>query len=109
MENWPEYAICETSVVFQMVLSREIERNVGNFFVDNFLCCNPAMRRDPSTPAKPNAGFLFQGSIDCNFKPAARALVCLSGTGTRFETTISCPNGDPFRYAFDACQLIARR
>jgi len=77
MENWPEYAICETTVVFEMVLSREIERNVGNFFVDNFLCCYLAMRRDFSTPAKPNAGFLFQGSIDRYFK-AAGARACTS-------------------------------
>lgn len=76
MENWPEYAICETAVVFEMVLS-EIERNVGNFFVDNFLCCYPAMRRDLSTPAKPNAGFLFKCSIDRDFKPAG-ARACMS-------------------------------
>ena len=82
MENGPEHAVCEATVVFLVVLFGEVERDVRNLVVDDLACRDPTMRRDFSTPAEPNAGFLLECCVDGNFKPA----------GTR--ASISLGNGD---------------
>ena len=67
---------------------------------------NSCLCRDRATceaifPLHPNQvpDLSLRAALTATSSPPARALAFLSGTETLFETTISCPNGDPFRYA----------
>ena len=53
-----------------MIRFGKIERYVGYLIVDNLLGCDLGLRGDLSTPAKPDAGFLFKCGPDGNFQPA---------------------------------------
>src|SRR5262249_10314724 len=48
-------------------------------------------------PLQPNQipDLSLSAALTATASPPARALVLFSGIATRFETTISCPNGDP--------------
>src|SRR5262249_31573606 len=50
-------------------------------------------------PLQPNQtpDLSLRAALTATSSPPARALVLFSGTATRFETTTSCPNGNPFR------------
>src|SRR5262249_38875993 len=80
-----------------MVLSGEVDCDEGNVRMNSLLGRNRPMRGDLSAPVKPNTRSLFKGCLTATSSPPARALVLFSGTATRFETTTSCPNGNPFR------------
>ena len=70
VKNRPKYAVSKAAIVLLMILSGEVDRDVGNFFINDPSCCGRAMRGDPSTPAKPNTGSLLECSIDGKFKSA---------------------------------------
>ena len=108
MENWPEYTICEATVVFSVVLSGEIERDVGNLVVDDFLFRDLALRGDPSLQPNQVPDFCLSAAFTATSSPPARALVSLSGTATLFETITSCPNNDPLRYMITAGSATTR-
>jgi hypothetical protein len=74
----PEYAIGEAIVVFVVIFSGEIERDVGYLIVHDLLCGNLSMRSNLSTPAEPSARFVLKRGLDGNFKPArARVYIFL--------------------------------
>src|SRR5215813_234092 len=77
VKNRPEHAVSKAAIVFLVILSGEIDRDVGDVLINSLLCCDRAMRGNPPTPAKPNTRSLPKGGINGNFKSTS-ARACTS-------------------------------
>src|SRR5262249_37515672 len=74
VKNRPEDAVSKAAIVFLVILSGEIDRDVGDVLINSPLCCDRAVRGNPPTPAKPNTRSLPKSGINGNFKStSARA------------------------------------
>ena len=77
VKNRPEDAVSKAAIVFLVILSGEIDRDVGDVLINSPLCCDRAMRGNSSTPAKPNTRSLLKSGINGNFKSTS-ARACTS-------------------------------